>query len=88
MKTNGLYVNQRDRFDDMPLAQIVANFNTVYGDWMADQNPLSHSRFPQDVEAEKRTSNSELALQPGRAMLQLLGMLACSGLIWRITLKP
>jgi len=30
MKTNGLYVNKRDRFDDMPLAQIVANFNTVY----------------------------------------------------------
>lgn len=26
--------------------------------------------------------------QPGRTMLQLLGMLACSGLIWRITLKP
>ncbi len=26
--------------------------------------------------------------QLGRAMLQLLGMLACSGLIWRITLKP
>jgi hypothetical protein len=53
MKTNGLYVNQRDRFDDMPLAQIVANFNTVYGDWMADQNPLSQARFTQDVEAEK-----------------------------------
>ena len=26
--------------------------------------------------------------QPGRTMLQLLGMLACSGLIWRITLNP
>jgi hypothetical protein len=36
-----------------------------------------------------RTAPSRVARhQPGRTMLQVLGMLACSGLIWRITLKP
>jgi len=51
------------------MVHIVADFQTVYGRWMAHQNPLASD-------------------QPGRTMLQVLGMLACSGLIWRITLKP
>lgn len=46
------YVNQRGTFDDMPLAQIVADFQTVYGSWMADQNPLAQASFAQDVTAE------------------------------------
>jgi transglutaminase-like putative cysteine protease len=46
------YVNQRGTFDDMPLAQIVADFQTVYGSWMADQNPLAQASFAQDVAAE------------------------------------
>ena len=47
------YVNQRGTFDDMPLAQIVADFQTMYGSWMADQAPLAEASFAQDVEAEK-----------------------------------
>jgi transglutaminase-like putative cysteine protease len=47
------YVNQRGTFDDMPLARIVADFQTVYGRWMADQNPLREANFAQDVDAEK-----------------------------------
>jgi transglutaminase-like putative cysteine protease len=47
------YVNQRGTFDDMPLAHIVADFQTVYGRWMADQNPLREANFAQDVDAEK-----------------------------------
>ena len=46
------YVNQRGTFDDMPLAQIVADFQTVYGRWMAGQNPLRKANFAQDVDAE------------------------------------
>ena len=47
------YVNQRGTFDDMPLAQIKADFLTVYGSWMADQTPLSDASFAQDVAMEK-----------------------------------
>jgi transglutaminase-like putative cysteine protease len=47
------YVNQRGTFDDMPLAQITADFQTVYGSWMADQTPLSDANFAQDVDMEK-----------------------------------
>ena len=48
------YVNQRGTFDDMPLNQIVADFQTVYGNWMADQTPLAQASFAQDVAAETR----------------------------------
>ncbi|MEY4734251.1 MAG: hypothetical protein RLZZ464_2317 [Pseudomonadota bacterium] len=47
------YVNQRGTFDDMPLAQITADFQTVYGSWMADQTPLSDANFALDVDMEK-----------------------------------
>jgi transglutaminase-like putative cysteine protease len=46
------YVNQRGTFDDMPLEQIVADFQTVYRDWMAESNPLQKASFAQDVEKE------------------------------------
>ena len=47
------YVNQRGTFDDMPLAQITADFQTVYGSWMANQTPLSNASFAKDVDMEK-----------------------------------
>jgi len=46
------YVQQRGTFDDMPLAQMVADFQTVYGSWMSHQNPLREANFAQDVDAE------------------------------------
>jgi hypothetical protein len=48
------YVNQRGTFDDMPLAQIVADFQTVYSGWMAEKVPLKEANFEQDVAREKR----------------------------------
>jgi hypothetical protein len=48
------YVNQRGTFDDMPLSQIVADFNTVYGGWMAEKDPLQNASFQLDVEKETR----------------------------------
>jgi transglutaminase-like putative cysteine protease len=47
------YVNQRGSFDDMPLAQIVADFRAVYGDWMAvPDGSLQTASFDRDVEKE------------------------------------
>ena len=47
------YVHQRGTFDDLPLAQIVADFRTVYGDWMAvPGGGLQTSSFDSDVEKE------------------------------------
>ena len=37
------------------LARIVANFQTVYGRWMAHQNPLPEANFAQDVDAEPQS---------------------------------
>ena len=50
------YVNQRGPFDDLPLAQIVADYQVVYGDWLADgsQSALQHASFASDVERETR----------------------------------
>jgi len=48
------YVNQRGTFDDMPLAQIVADFQTVYSGWMAGKAPLQGASFEQDVAKETR----------------------------------
>jgi hypothetical protein len=48
------YVNQRGTFDDMPLAQIVADFQTVYSGWMAEKAPLKEASFEQDVAKETR----------------------------------
>lgn len=48
------YVNQRGSFDDMPLAQIVADFKTVYSGWMAEHDSLQNASFEQDVTRETR----------------------------------
>ncbi|MFN4117381.1 transglutaminase-like domain-containing protein [Acidovorax sp.] len=52
------YVLQRGAFDDLPLAQIVADFRTAYPGWLPDDG-ATHSRldgasFAQDVEQETR----------------------------------
>ncbi|MBL8327304.1 MAG: transglutaminase family protein [Rubrivivax sp.] len=48
------YVNQRGAFDDMPLAQIVADFEALYGRWMAGEAAAAPgaSEFEQDVRRE------------------------------------
>lgn len=47
------YVHQRGAFDDLPLAQIVADFRTVYGEWMAvPGGGLQTASFDSDVEKE------------------------------------
>jgi transglutaminase-like putative cysteine protease len=46
------YVQQRGTFDDMPLDQITADFNVVYGPWMKGQNALQTASFEQDVQKE------------------------------------
>jgi hypothetical protein len=38
----------------MPLAQIVADFKTVYSGWMAESDPLQNASFAQDVDKETR----------------------------------
>lgn len=48
------YVKQRGSFDDMPLVQIVADFKTVYPGWMAENDPLHHASFAQDLDKETR----------------------------------
>lgn len=52
------YVHQRGAFDDMPLAQIVADFRTVYSGWLpedgATHSSLEGASFAQDVEKEAR----------------------------------
>ncbi|MCO5111560.1 MAG: transglutaminase family protein [Burkholderiaceae bacterium] len=48
------YVRQRGAFDDLPLAQIVADFEQVYGAWMVDPAALQAASFQQDVENETR----------------------------------
>ena len=46
------YVQQRGTFDDMPLAQITADFQVVYGAWMQQQDKLQQASFEQDVNRE------------------------------------
>lgn len=46
------YVHQRGSFDDLPLAQIVADFRRVYGAWMTDTTALQSASFAQDVDRE------------------------------------
>ena len=48
------YVRQRGTFDDLPLEQIVADFQDVYGPWMTDPAALQSASFQQDVEKETR----------------------------------
>jgi transglutaminase-like putative cysteine protease len=44
------YVNQRGSFDDVPLAQMAADFATTYPGWMAQ--PLQRADFDRDVARE------------------------------------
>lgn len=49
------YVNQRGHFDDLPLAQITADFRTVYTDWLTTADAtsaLGAHDFKVDVERE------------------------------------
>ena len=46
------YVNQRGAFDDMPLTQIVADFQVVYPTMMREQAQMHAASFQQDVERE------------------------------------
>lgn len=49
------YVHQRGAFDDMPLAQIVSDFRTVYGAWLGagdTTSALAGASFATDVEQE------------------------------------
>ena len=51
------YVRQRGAFDDMPLAQIEADFRTVYGGWLqgdATRSSLQDASFANDIEKEAR----------------------------------
>ena len=51
------YVHQRGTFDDMPLAQIVADFRTVYSGWLqgdATRSSLQDASFANDIEKEAR----------------------------------
>jgi len=51
------YVRQRGAFDDLPLAQIVADFRTVYGGWLqgdATRSSLEDASFANDIEKETR----------------------------------
>ena len=48
------YVRQRGTFDDLPLEQIVADFQDVYGSWMTDPAALQSASFQQDVEKGTR----------------------------------
>ena len=46
------YVHQRGTFDDMPLAQITADFRHVYANWMQAQDSLHGASFEQDAQKE------------------------------------
>jgi transglutaminase-like putative cysteine protease len=48
------YVLQRGSFDEMPLAQIVADFERLYPAWMPWQSQLNQQDFLSDVEREVR----------------------------------
>ena len=47
------YVHQRGTYDDLPLAQIVADFRAVYGRWMTEPGAsLQAANFEHDVNKE------------------------------------
>ena len=46
------YVNQRGAFDDMPLAEIVADFRRVYPTLLRESVQMHAASFQQDVERE------------------------------------
>lgn len=46
------YVAQRGTFDDMPLARITADFQTVYRHWMTARDTLHGASFEQDARHE------------------------------------
>lgn len=46
------YVHQRGTFDDMPLAQITADFRHVYANWIQAQDSLHGASFEQDAQKE------------------------------------
>jgi len=46
------YVNQRGTFDDMPLAEITADFRRVYAHWMQTLDSLHGASFEQDAQKE------------------------------------
>ena len=51
------YVHQRGTFDDLPLAQIVADFRTVYSGWLegdTTRSSLQDASFANDIEKEAR----------------------------------
>ena len=51
------YVHQRGAFDDLPLAQIVADFRRVYSGWLqgdATRSSLQDASFANDIEKEAR----------------------------------
>ena len=50
------YVHQRGTFDDLPLAQIVADFRTVYSGWLegdTTRSSLQDASFANDIDNEK-----------------------------------
>ena len=46
------YVQERGLFDDVPLAQISADFRRVYAHWMRAQDSLHGASFEQDAQQE------------------------------------
>ena len=48
------YVSQRGAFDDMPLAQITADFQVVYPTLLREHAQMHAASFQQDVERETR----------------------------------
>ena len=46
------YVHERGGFDDMPLANIVADFALTYPSWQREPTPLSQADFLADVDRE------------------------------------
>ncbi|MNF16659.1 hypothetical protein D3C80_2197790 [compost metagenome] len=51
------YVHQRGTFDDLPLAQIVADFRAVYSGWLegdTTRSSLQDASFANDIEKEAR----------------------------------
>ena len=48
------YVRQRGSFDDMPLAQIVADFHATYPGWGPTGQALHDADFSADVQREAR----------------------------------
>ena len=52
------YVHQRGAFDDMPLAQMVADFHAVYPKWMREIGAMEGADFHAEAAAEQRASAS------------------------------